>query len=105
MATSVSFALAFHWRISPGRADPQNPAENACASSLASSCRKTTVFSCLPKAIRGYKISIRYIPILPPVETKMIIDRYERPVEGVEPTVTDPILEERDGILDDPQLL
>lgn len=35
----------------------------------------------------------------------MIIDRYERPVEGAEPTVSDPLLHEMDGILDDPQLL
>jgi transposase, IS5 family len=34
----------------------------------------------------------------------MIIDRYERPVDRVEPTVSDPILHELDGILDDPQL-
>jgi transposase, IS5 family len=35
----------------------------------------------------------------------MIIDRYERPVERAEPTVSDPILQEIDGILADPQLL
>jgi hypothetical protein len=35
----------------------------------------------------------------------MIIDRYERPVEGAEPKVSDPILQELDGILDAPQLL
>ena len=35
----------------------------------------------------------------------MIIDRYERPVERAEPTVSDPILQEMDGILDDPRLL
>jgi IS5 family transposase len=34
----------------------------------------------------------------------MIIERYERPVERAEPTVSDPILQEMDGILDDPQL-
>jgi hypothetical protein len=32
----------------------------------------------------------------------MIIDRYECPVERAEPTVSDPILQEMDGILDDP---
>jgi hypothetical protein len=35
----------------------------------------------------------------------MIIDRYERPGERAEPTVSDPILQEMDGILDDPRLL
>jgi transposase, IS5 family len=34
----------------------------------------------------------------------MIIERYERPVERAEPTVSDPLLQEMDGILDDPQL-
>jgi Transposase domain (DUF772) len=34
----------------------------------------------------------------------MIIDRYDRPVERAEPTVSDPVLHELDGILDDPQL-
>lgn len=35
----------------------------------------------------------------------MIIERYERPVERGEPQVSDPILQEIDGMLDDPQLL
>jgi transposase, IS5 family len=35
----------------------------------------------------------------------MIIDRYERPVERAEPTVSDPILQEMDWMLDDPQLV
>jgi mRNA-degrading endonuclease toxin of MazEF toxin-antitoxin module len=35
----------------------------------------------------------------------MIIGRYERPVDRVEPTVSDPILQERDWLLDDPPLL
>jgi hypothetical protein len=35
----------------------------------------------------------------------MIIDRYERPVERGEPTVSDPLLQEMDWIVDDPQLV
>ena len=35
----------------------------------------------------------------------MIIDRSERPGERVEPTGSDPLVQERDGILADPQLL
>ena len=35
----------------------------------------------------------------------MIIERYERPGERVEPTVSDPILQEMDWLVDDPQLL
>jgi transposase-like protein DUF772 len=34
----------------------------------------------------------------------MIIDRYERPVERAEPTVSDPILQEMDWMVDDAQL-
>src|SRR5262245_44321624 len=44
-------------------------------------------------------------PTLYPTEAPMIIERSERPVERAEPQVSDPILQEMDGLLDDPQLL
>jgi transposase, IS5 family len=62
------------------------------------------VFSSLQKANRGYKINLHSIATLYPTEADMSIDRYERPVERGEPTVSDPILHELDGILDEPQL-
>src|SRR5919198_529764 len=39
-----------------------------------------------------------------PSEVRMIIDRYERPVDLATPALTDPLLNELDELLDDPIL-
>jgi hypothetical protein len=73
---------------------------------IANSCRETTVCSYYPTEDQHRDtIRSRSRLILHPTEADRIIGRYERPVEKVEPTVSDPILQEMDGILDDPQLL